>query len=90
MEEVIPLDQCLAGIIAFEVVGWIEQVLATRLALAARERAETVEASGDRADEAALPPAVRRAGPEDGRRSLVGAVRAAETLDGFGRLPTWL
>src|SRR3546814_20363013 len=51
VEKVIPLGQGLAGVAAFEIIGRIEQVLAARLALAARERAEHVEAASDGADE---------------------------------------
>src|SRR3546814_19852440 len=42
VETVIPLGQGLAGVAALEIIGGIEQVLAARLALAARERAEKI------------------------------------------------
>jgi hypothetical protein len=44
MQQMIPAGQRLAGIIALEVVGRIEQVLPTRpLPLAARQRAKRIE-----------------------------------------------
>src|SRR3546814_10415653 len=62
-------------------IGRIEQVLAARLALAARERAEHVEAASDGADEPTFALAVGRDGAEHRRHRLVGAVGAAEALD---------
>lgn len=49
-----PAVKRLLGVCAFEIVGGIEQVLPTGLALAAGQRAETVEPPGDRRDEPAL------------------------------------
>src|SRR3546814_11936930 len=69
-------------------IGRIEQVLAARLALAARERAEHVEAASDGADEPTFALAVGRDGAEHRRHRLVGAVGAAEDLDrGVGAPP---
>lgn len=51
LEKVIPADQGGLGVLAFEIVGRIEQVLSTGLALAAGERTETVEPARDRRGE---------------------------------------
>src|SRR3546814_7220401 len=67
VEKVIPLGQGLAGVAAFEIIGRIEQVLAARLELAARERAEHVEAASDGADEPTFALAVGRDGAEHRR-----------------------
>src|SRR3546814_7174112 len=70
VEKVIPLGQGLAGVAAFEIIGRIEQVLAARLALAARERAEHVEAASDGADEPQFALDVGRVGAEHLRHRL--------------------
>src|SRR3546814_7458541 len=80
VEKVIPLGQGLAGVAAFEIIGRIEQVLAARLALAARERAEHVEAASDGDDAPTFALAVGRDGAEHTRHRLVGSVVAAEAL----------
>jgi hypothetical protein len=58
MQQMIPAGQRLAGVIALEVVGRIEQVLPTRLPLAARQRAKRIEAAGDGRDETPLAAAI--------------------------------
>ena len=77
-----PADERGAGVLAFEVVGRVEQVLPACLPLAAGQRAEAVEAAGDGAGEAQLALAVGRDGPEQRRAGLMRAVGAPEALDG--------
>src|SRR3546814_11010303 len=78
VEKVIPLGQGLAGVAALEIIGRIEQVLAARLALAARERAEHVEAASDGADEQTFALAVGRGGGVDRRPSKNGRAACRE------------
>ena len=82
VEQVEPADERGAGVLAFEVVGRVEQVLPACLPLAAGQRAEAVEAAGDGAGEAQLALAVGRDGPEQRRAGLMRAVGAPEALDG--------
>ena len=77
----VELPQRVAPVVAFEVILGPEQALAASLALAARDRAERVEAARDRAQEALLRLHVRGDRTEQRRLCLVGAVGAAETLD---------
>jgi hypothetical protein len=58
--------------------------------LSARDRAEAVEAFGDRREKALFAFHVRGDGAEQRRLSLIGAVRAAEALNGGIRLPARL
>src|SRR6516162_5605693 len=83
----IELTSRVAAAMAFEIVLGPEQALTTGLALAARDCAQRVEPAGDRGEEALLRLHVRRNGPEQGRLRLVGAVGAAEALDGGICLP---
>ncbi|GFM31277.1 putative dehydrogenase [Novosphingobium sp. PY1] len=87
MQQVIPLSQGFARIGTFEVVGRIEEVLPSGLALAAREGPQAVEPPSDGADEAPLALAVGGNGTEDRRTGLVGAMGAPKPLDGARRLP---
>ena len=80
-EQMKPAHQCRAGIFTFEVVGGIEQVLTTGLALTAGERAQAVESAGDRAREAELPLAVGRHWPEQGCARLMGAMGPSKALN---------
>ena len=64
IEEVEPADERCLGIAAFQIVGRIEQVLATGLALAACQRSERVQTPRDRRSEAQLAFAVGRDRPE--------------------------
>jgi hypothetical protein len=80
MQQMIPAGQRLAGVIALEVVGRIEQVLPARLPLAARQRAKRIEAAGDGRDETPLAAAIGGDGAEHRRRRLMGAVGAAKPL----------
>jgi hypothetical protein len=82
MQQMIPAGQRLAGVIALEVVGRIEQVLPARLPLATRQRAKRIEAAGDGRDETPLAAAIGGDGAEHRRRGLMGAVGAAKALDG--------
>ena len=75
---------------AFQIVLGAEQPLAARLALAARDRAQRVEAAGDGREEALLRLHIGRDRPKQRRLLLVGAVRAAEALNGGVRLPACL
>ena len=78
----------IARIVAFEIVGRVEQVLTARLALAARQRAQGIEPSRNGRDEAAFALHVGGYRPEQRGRGLVGAVRATETLDGVVGAPS--
>ena len=81
MQKVIPARQSLAGIVAFKVVGRIEQVLPTGLPLASRQRAKRIEAAGDGRDEAPLTAAIGGDGAKNRGRSLMGAVGTSKPLD---------
>ena len=75
---------------AFEIVLGSEQALAAGLALALGDGAERVEPARDGREEALLGLHVGRDRPEQRRLRLVGAVGAAETLDGGIGLPAGL
>src|SRR5581483_7417344 len=83
----VELAQRIATVMAFEIVLGPEQALAASLTLAARDRAQRVEAARDRAEKAFLRLHVCRDRPEQRRLCLVGAVGATEALDGGIRLP---
>ena len=80
----------IAGIDAFEIVAGPEQALASGLALAAGDGAEGVEPLRNRREEALLAAHVRGDRPEEGRLRLIGAVRAAKTLNCCIRAPAGL
>src|SRR5437660_10944470 len=82
MEQLIELAQRGLGVGAFEIVVGAEQSLASRLALAAGDRAERVETPCNRRQEALLALHVGGDWTENRRLLLVGAVGAAEPLDG--------
>ena len=71
----------LLGVDAFEVVRRIEEILPAGLALPARQCTETVETPRNRRDEPALATHIGGHGPEQRRRSLIGAIGAAKPLD---------
>ena len=75
---------------AFEIVLGPEQALPAGLALAAGDGAERVETAGDGREEALLGLHVGGDRPEQRRLRLVGAVGAAEALDGGIGLPAGL
>ena len=81
MQELIELAQCGLGVDAFEIVVGAEKALASRLALAAGDGAERVEASRDGRQKTLLALDVGGDGTEDRRLLLVGAVRAPQSLD---------
>ena len=56
VEQVEPADECLFCVNALEIVGRVEQILPTCLALTTRERAKTVEAASYRRNEAPFTP----------------------------------
>jgi hypothetical protein len=86
-QQQVELAQRIAGIGAFQIVLGPEQALAAGLALAARDRAQRVEPPGDGREEALLGLHVGGDRPEQRRLRLVGAVGAAEALDGGVGLP---
>ena len=75
------------GVIAFEVILRAEQPLSTRLALALRDCAQTVETTGDRTEESLLPLHIRGHGPEQRRLSLIGAIGPTKPLDSRRGVP---
>src|SRR5690606_11015578 len=83
----IELPERRAGLIAFEIVFGAEQPLAAGLPLPARDRAEGVQAAGNRRKKALLGLHVRGDGAEQRRLRLIGAVGAAEALDRGVGLP---
>ena len=87
VEQDIELAQRRAAIDGFEIVVGAEQALAAGLALALGDGAERVEPARDGGEEALLGLHVGGDRPEQRRLRLVGAVRAAETLDGGVGLP---
>ena len=87
VEPLIELAQRRPRIGALQIVLGAEEPLPAGLALAARDGAEAVEAAGDRREEALLAAHVGGDGPEQRRGGLVGAVGAAQPLDGGVRLP---
>ena len=89
-KQVEPGDERGAGIIAFEIVGRIEQILSAGLALPACQCAEAVEPPGNRAGEAQLALAVGRARPKQRRGGLMGAVGPPKALNGPVRPPARL
>ena len=90
IDEIIEVAKRIAGIDAFEIVAGPEQALASGLALAAGDGAERVEPLRNRREEALLPAHIRGHRPEQGRLRLIGAVRAAKTLNGGIRAPAGL
>ena len=89
-KQMIELTQRVAAVMAFEIVLGPEQALAAGLALAAGDRAQRVEPAGDRGEKALFRLHVGRDRPEQRRLRLVGAVGAAQALDGGVRLPAGL
>ena len=87
VEQEIELPQRGPAIDGFEIVVGAEQALSARLALAAGDRAQRVEAARDGGEEALLRLDVGGDRTEQRRLRLVGAVRAAEALDGGVGLP---
>ena len=81
IKQLVELAQCGFGVGAFEIVVGAEQALTAGLALAAGDRAQGVEAARDRRQEALLALDVGRHRAEHRRLLLVGAVRAAQSLD---------
>ncbi|TWG96283.1 hypothetical protein L598_002700000130 [Mesorhizobium sp. J18] len=71
----------------FQIVLRTEQALTAGLALAARDRAQRVEAAGDGREEAFLGLHICRDRPEQGRLRLVRPVRSAEPLNSSVRFP---
>ena len=86
----VKLDKRRARVSAFEIVFGPEQALPSGLALSARDRAEAVEALGDRRKKALLALHIGGDGPEQRRLRLIGAVRAAKALNGGIGLPARL
>ena len=86
-DQQIELAQRVAGIVAFQIVLGPEQALAAGLALAAGDGAQRVEPPRDRREEALLGLHIGRDRPEQRRLRLVGAMGAAEALDGGVGLP---
>ena len=84
----IELAQRVARVGAFEIVLGTEQALSAGLALPARDRAQRVEPPGDGRKEALLGLHVGRDRPEQRRLRLIGAVGAAEALNGGVGLPS--
>ena len=78
----VELAQRIAGVMRFQIVVGAEQALPAGLALALGDGAERVEAARDRRQETLLALDVGGDGTEQRRLRLVGAVRAAEPLDG--------
>ena len=62
-----PLDERVFGILAFEVVSRVEEILPAGLPLTACQCAKRIETAGDRADKTAFTPAVGRHWPKDRR-----------------------
>ena len=75
---------------AFQIVLGAEQALTAGLALAPRDRAQSVETPGDGGEEALLGLHVGRDRAEERGLRLVGAIGPAETLNGRVGLPTRL
>src|ERR1700704_6856445 len=74
----------------FEIVVRTEQALAAGLALALGDGTQSVEPPGDSRQEALLSLHVGGDRPEQGRLRLVGAIAAAQALDGRIGLPARL
>ena len=87
VEQHIELAQRRAAIDGFEIVVGAEQALAAGLTLSLGDGAERVEPARDGGEEALLGLHVGGDRPEQRRLRLVGAVRAAEPLDGGVGLP---
>ncbi len=90
IEQLEPAAERVARVIAFEIVGRIEQVLSAGLALAARQRAQCIEPSRNGRYEPALALHVGGYRPEERGRGLVGAVGTTKTLDGVVGAPARL
>ena len=86
----VELAQRIARVVAFEIVLGAEQALPAGLALALGDGAQRVETPRDRREKALLGLHVGGDGPEQRRLRLVGAVGAAESLDGGVGLPAGL
>ena len=86
-EQHVELTQGIARVVAFEIVLGPKQALATGLALAAGDCAQSVETAGDGGKKTFLGLHVGRDRPEQRRLRLVGAVRAAEA-PGWRRPPS--
>src|SRR3546814_12442653 len=82
MQKPVPGQQRILGIVAFEVVHRVEEILPAGLTLAPREGAKCVEPARDRRDEPAFAAAVSRDRTKDGRLRLVGPIGATEPLHG--------
>ena len=90
MEVGVEAPERRAGIGTLQVVVGAEHPLPARLALAAGDRAERVEAARDRREEPLLALHVRRDGPEQRRLPLVRPVGPPEPLDRGVGLPARL
>src|SRR3546814_16999071 len=78
MQKPVPGQQRILGIVAFEVVHRVEEILPAGLTLAPREGAKCVEPARDRRDEPAFAAAVSRDRTKDGRLRLVGPIGETE------------
>src|SRR5260370_9102242 len=86
----VELTQRVPAVVAFEIVLGPEQALAAGLPQAARDRAQRVKTAGDGREKALFGLHVRSDRPEQGWLRLVGAVGAAQALNGGVRLPAGL
>src|SRR5712672_689202 len=87
IDQKVELAECRPGVDGFEIIIGAEQPLAAGLALALGDGAERIEAARDGGEKALLRLDVGGDRPEQRRLRLVGAVRAAEPLDGGIGLP---
>lgn len=83
MQQHVELAKCGPRVGTFEIVLGTEQPCPAGLALAARDRAQRVEPSCDRRQEALARLHIGGHRPEQGRLLLICAVRPSETLDGI-------
>src|SRR3546814_20653745 len=81
MQQSIPGQQRIRGIVAFEIVHRIEEILPTRLALPPGKRAERIKPARDRRYESAFAAAIGRHRAKDRRFSLIGAISSAKPLN---------
>src|SRR3546814_3104430 len=81
MQQSIPGQQRILGIVAFEIVHRIEEILPTRLALPPGKRAERIKPARDRRYESAFAAAIGRHRAKDRRFSLIGAISSAQPLN---------
>ena len=87
IQQVEPTAECIPSIIAFEIIGRIEEVLTAGLALSSRQGTKAVEPASDGRDK---PPFALHIGghrSEQRGRGLVGAVGTTEPLDCIVRPP---